>query len=112
MGITRTELFTDKQNRMATLAKALGHPARIAILQYMIEQESCICGSLVEELGLAQATISQHLRALKEAGLIQGTVEGTSVCYCIEPATWTEAQASLNELFHAFHEPNLSNCCG
>lgn len=110
MGISRTELFTDKQNRLATLAKVLGHPARIAILQYMIKKESCICGSLVEELGLAQATISQHLRALKDAGMIKGTVEGVSVCYCIEPETWAEAQDGLNELFNAFHEPKDS-CC-
>ena len=74
MGITKTELFTTNQNQLATWAKVLGHPARVAILQYLLKQNSCVCGSLVEELGLAQATISQHLRELKDAGLITGTV--------------------------------------
>lgn len=109
MGVTRTELFTPAQNRLAMWAKVLGHPARIAILQYMIAQRSCICGSLVEELGLAQATISQHLRELKEAGLIQGTVEGTSVCYCIEPKAWAKVQAAFNGLFDSYTPEN--NCC-
>ncbi len=110
MGVTRTDLFTDKQNRLAQWARVLGHPARIAILQYMLEQRTCVCGSLVDELGLAQATISQHLRELKEVGLIKGTVEGTSVCYCIEPKAWAKVQASFNKLFDQY-EPNGSDCC-
>ncbi len=110
MGVTRTELFTDKQNKVANWAKALGHPARIAILQHMLKEKTCICGSLVEELGLAQATISQHLRELKDAGLITGTVEGTSVCYCIEPKGWAKAQAAFNKLFDKY-EPTDSDCC-
>lgn len=83
MGITRTDLFTAQQNQLATWAKVLGHPARIAILHYLLIRNTCVCGSLVEELGLA--TIGQHLRELKDAGLITGAVEGTSVCYCIAP---------------------------
>lgn len=88
MGVTKTDLFTKKQNEIATMAKAIGHPARIAILQYLVKADTCICGDLVEELGLAQATISQHLKELKTAGLIQGNIEGTSVCYCIHPGNW------------------------
>src|SRR3546814_500551 len=83
MGLTKSEIFTAEQNRLAGLLKALAHPARIAILQHLIKINTCICGDLVEELGLAQATISQHLKELKNAGLIQGTIEGVSVCYCI-----------------------------
>ncbi|HEY9562044.1 MAG TPA: metalloregulator ArsR/SmtB family transcription factor [Anseongella sp.] len=88
MGLTKSEIFTAEQNRLAGLLKALAHPARIAILQHLIKINTCICGDLVEELGLAQATISQHLKELKNAGLIQGTIEGVSVCYCINPENW------------------------
>ena len=110
MGVTKTELFTDRQNQLAQWARVLGHPARIAILQHLLKQRSCVCGSLVDELGLAQATISQHLRELKDAGLIAGTVEGTSVCYCIEPKAWAKAQAAFNTLFDKY-TPQDSNCC-
>src|SRR3546814_2662087 len=85
MGLTKSEIFTAEQNRLAGLLKALAHPARIALLQHLIKINTCICGDLVEELGLAQATISQHLKELKNAGLIQGTIDGGSVCYCITP---------------------------
>lgn len=110
MGTTKTELFTTSQNQLATWARVLGHPARVAILQHMLKQNSCICGGLVEELGLAQATISQHLRELKDAGLIKGTVEGTSVCYCIEQKTWSKAQTAFNTLFNKY-QPLGSDCC-
>jgi predicted transcriptional regulator len=80
MGLTKTEIFTAEQNRLAIMLKAMAHPARIAILQHIINANACICGDLVDELGLAQATISQHLKELKNAGLIQGTIEGVSVC--------------------------------
>ncbi|MBF6607210.1 MAG: helix-turn-helix transcriptional regulator [Flavobacterium sp.] len=83
MGATKTDHFTDPQNELAVLAKALGHPARIAIIEYLLKVDSCICGDIVNELPLAQPTVSQHLRELKVAGLIKGTVEGTSICYCI-----------------------------
>ena len=85
MGLIKTDLFTAEQNRIAALAKVLGHPARIAILQFLVKRGTCVNGSLVEELVLAQATISQHLWELKNAGLIQGTLGGTSICYCIDP---------------------------
>jgi DNA-binding transcriptional ArsR family regulator len=84
MAQAKTEEFTAKQNKTATMLKSLGHPARVAIVEYLIRCESCVCGDIVDQLPLAQATVSQHLKALKEAGIIQGTVEGTSVCYCID----------------------------
>ncbi|MFN6946003.1 MAG: ArsR/SmtB family transcription factor [Cytophagaceae bacterium] len=108
MGITKTHIFNDTQNRLARLAKALGHPARIAILEVIVKKKSCICGDLVEELPLAQSTISQHLRELKEAGIIQGEIEGTSICYCINEKVWKEAKKSLNALFNTY---NNSGCC-
>lgn len=109
MGLTKTEIFTDEQNRLATMLKALAHPARIAILQQIIGANACICGELVEELGLAQATISQHLRELKNAGIIQGTIDGVTVCYCIEPVAWKLLQSNLAAFFDAYKEPK--NCC-
>ena len=99
MGTTKTDLFTKEQNDLATMAKAIGHPARIAILQHLIAANVCICNDLVEELGLAQATISQHLKELKNAGLIQGTVEGTSVCYCVDPKVWNTYRKVLSGFF-------------
>lgn len=95
MGLIKSELFTEEQNALAAYAKVLGHPARIAIIQQLLQQQSCICGDLVQEIGLAQATISQHLKALKEGGLIQGTITGTSVCYCLNPTAWKQVQALL-----------------
>lgn len=110
MGATKTDLFTKKQNDLANMAKALAHPARIAILQQLISTNACICGDLVDELGLAQPTISQHLKELKNAGLIQGTVEGTSVCYCIDPKAWKEYRQVLAAFFNV--EVSLkSDCC-
>ena len=109
MGITKTEIFTEEQNKLAVQLKAIAHPARIAILQHLIQANACICGDLVEELGLAQATISQHLKELKNAGLIQGTIEGVSVCYCIEPNAWKTLQLELNVLFGSYKDKN--NCC-
>lgn len=109
MGTTKTEIFTESQNKLAVQLKAIAHPARIAILQELIKANACICGDLVTELGLAQATISQHLKELKNAGLIQGTIEGASVCYCIEPNAWKALQTALNNLF-ASYQPKY-NCC-
>lgn len=109
MGITKTDIYTDEQNEIATLFKVLGHPARIAILQYIINQKACICSDLVEELGLAQATISQHLKELKTIGIIQGTIEGKSVCYCIEENKWNEIQVYFNQFFN--QDVNVKECC-
>lgn len=91
MGKSKTILFTAQQNRLAALAKAIGHPARIAILEFLSSQNSCVCRDIVDELPLSQSTVSQHLKALKEVGIIQGNIEGASVCYCIDPAVWQEA---------------------
>jgi len=109
MGLTRTDIFTDEINELAALFKVLGHPARIAILQYIIDQKACICNDLVDELGLAQATISQHLKELKSAGIIQGTIEGKSVCYCIEEKKWKEVQQRFQQFFE--QDINLEKCC-
>jgi len=109
MGATKSEIFTEEQNNLAVQLKAIAHPARIAILQELIKANACICGDLVNELGLAQATISQHLKELKNAGLIQGTIEGVSVCYCIEPKAWKSLQNELNGLFASYKDFN--NCC-
>src|SRR5476651_2187717 len=109
MGLTKSEIFTEEQNRLANLLKAMAHPARIAILQYIVKSNTCICGDLVDELGLAQPTISQHLKELKTAGLIQGTIEGVSVCYCINPAVWNHLKQQLSGFFDTY---NLKpNCC-
>jgi DNA-binding transcriptional ArsR family regulator len=108
MGITKTDNFNTSQNRVAKLAKALGHPARIAILELLIKRNTCICGDLVDELPLSQSTVSQHLRELKEVGIIKGEIEGTSVCYCIDEKVWKEAQKALNKLFDAYKG---STCC-
>lgn len=109
MGLTKTEIFTEEQNRLAVLLKAMAHPARIAILQHIIKANACICGDLVDELGLAQPTISQHLKELKNAGLIQGTIEGVSVCYCIEPNAWKLLHQNLNGFFTSYQDNNT--CC-
>lgn len=109
MGLTKTEIFTEEQNKLAVLFKALAHPARIAILQRIIIANTCICGDLVEELGLAQATISQHLKELKSAGIIQGTIEGVSICYCINPDVWNLMERYFGE-FLSSYKPSVS-CC-
>src|ERR1700681_1525412 len=103
MGLTKTEIFTEEQYRLATMLKALAHPARIAILQQIINSNSCICGDLVDELGLAQPTISQHLKELKNIGLIQGTIEGTSICYCIDPKVWKQFKTSFESFFVSYN---------
>ncbi len=109
MGITKTEIFTDHQNRLALSLKALAHPARIAILQYIIKQNACICNDLVEELGLAQATISQHLKELKNIGIIKGSIEGTSVCYCIDENVWQQLKKQFNDFF--VDNVGINGCC-
>lgn len=100
MGLTKTEMFTDEQNEISLFAKAFGHPARVAILQYLFKLNSCVCGDLVSEIGLAQPTISQHLKELKNLGLIKGNVEGTSVCYCINSENWTKMKMVMNEFLN------------
>ena len=111
MGLTKKELFSAEQNHIAQIAKAFAHPARVAIIQQLLKRKTCICGDLVEELGLAQATISQHLRELKKAGIIQGMIDGVSVCYCINPTKWQEVKTLLNDLFAQYNDPSKGGCC-
>ena len=84
MGASKSEQFTAEQNQIATIAKAMGHPARVAVIEFLLKVDTCICGDIVHELPLAQPTVSQHLRELKSAGLIKGNIEGNAICYCIE----------------------------
>ena len=110
MGVTKSEIFSEHQNRLASVARVLGHPARIAILQEVIKRNSSICGDLVETIGLAQPTISQHLRELKNIGIIKGNIEGTRVCYCIDPEKWKE----IKNLFVEFMDQDIAihnECC-
>lgn len=109
MGLAKTDIFTDQQNEISLFAKAFASPARVAILQHLFKINACVCGDLVEEIGLAQATISQHLKELKHLGLIKGNVEGTRVCYCIDPEKWTK----MKELMTAFLDSDLpdTKCC-
>ena len=110
MGLTKSEEFSVKDNRIARYAKALSHPARIAILKLLIKKQACICGDIVDELPLSQSTISQHLKELKDAGLIKGDIDGAKVCYCIDPEEWKAAQAYLNDFFNSAKNIN-DKCC-
>lgn len=109
MGVTKSALFTKEQNELAVMAKAFGHPARIAIIQYLLKANQCINSDLVNELGLAQATISQHLKELKSLGIIQGTVEGTSMCYCIDGEVWKKTKTLFESLFDQYD--GMKGCC-
>jgi len=111
MGVTKTNLFTDEQNKIASYAKAFAHPARVAIIHKLKELNACYNGDLVAELGLAQATISQHLKELKAIGVIQGTISGTSVSYCLNPIVWKELNEVMNNLFSADVGSNSDGCC-
>jgi ArsR family transcriptional regulator, arsenate/arsenite/antimonite-responsive transcriptional repressor len=107
MGISKTDAFTTSQNETAILFKALSHPARIAIIEYLLKVDSCICGDIVNELPLAQPTISQHLKELKNANIIKGTIEGTAICYCINPDTIEK----MNGYFSAIKTGLQNKCC-
>lgn len=111
MGITKTDLFTEEQNAFAQMGKVFSHPARVAILEYLLKANACINSDLVQELGLAQATISQHLKELKQVGIIQGTIEGTSMNYCINPDKWKEFQETFNNLFNQYPFCSGGDCC-
>ncbi|MCP9762817.1 ArsR/SmtB family transcription factor [Lacihabitans soyangensis] len=110
MGLTKSEEFTVKDNKLAKYAKALSHPARIAILRILIKRQSCICGDIVEELPLSQSTVSQHLKELKDAGLIKGEIEGAKVCYCIDETELNQAKSYIDELFSSYFLSKTS-CC-
>jgi ArsR family transcriptional regulator len=108
MGATKTEHFTDEQNQIATIAKALGHPARIAIIEYLLKVDACICGDIVNELPLAQPTVSQHLKELKNAGLIKGNIEGNSICYCIDEKTFAILKSFFSKIIGVVTQ---KKCC-
>ena len=109
MGTTKKVEFSKKQNQTANLFKALGHPARIAIIEYLITKNSCICGDIVNELPLSQSTISQHLKALKEVGIIKGEIEGVKTCYCIKE----DVLEHLKTITLAYTEnyKKMKSCC-
>jgi DNA-binding transcriptional ArsR family regulator len=109
MGLTKSYEFTLKQNKLAKYAKALAHPARIAILKLLATKQTCVCGDIVDDLPLSQSTVSQHLKELKDAGLIKGDIEGTKVCYCIDEKEWKTAQIWINDFFNAYK--GGKNCC-
>lgn len=111
MGATKTAVFTEKQNRLAEIAKAFAHPARIAILQLLVERKACVCGDLVDELPLAQPTVSQHLKELKRIGIITGEIDPPRVCYCINETVWQEAQRSFGNLLASYVPAPLNKCC-
>lgn len=108
MGASKAEIFTEEQNQIAQIAKALGHPARIAIIEHLLAVDQCICGDIVNQIPLAQPTISQHLKELKTAKIIKGNIEGNSICYCINK----ETIGLLNQYFQPFLKiSNQANCC-
>ena len=109
MGITKTTKFTESQNRKADLYKALGHPARVAIIEFIINQDSCVCGDIVDELPLSQSTISQHLKELKNVGIIKGDIEGVKTCYCIDEKVWSELDDISKLFMSSYSEKN--KCC-
>ena len=108
MGITKSEHFTERQNELANVLKALGHPARVAIVEYLIQHKQCICGDIVNELPLSQATISQHLRELKQVGIIQGNIEGNSICYCLNPQVFEKITQFMGV---AIESVTKNKCC-
>ena len=110
MGISKTAHFNEQQNSLANIAKALGHPARLAIIEYLLQQKECVCGDIVSELPLAQATVSQHLKELKSAGIIKGNIEGNSICYCINENTITEFISFLTNITTTISNQR-NQCC-
>jgi DNA-binding transcriptional ArsR family regulator len=110
MGASKTVHFTNKQNEIAMLVKALAHPARIAIIDYLLKNNACICGDIVNELPLAQSTVSQHLKELKNAGLIKGEIEGNAICYCINQITFQKLEAYFSKLSIKIQTQKI-NCC-
>jgi DNA-binding transcriptional ArsR family regulator len=108
MGATKTDHFTDKHNNIATLIKALGHPARVAIVEYLLKVDACICGDIVNELPLSQPTVSQHLKELKTAGLIKGSVEGNAICYCLDEKVIEKLRDYFTNMALKLHK---KNCC-
>ncbi len=109
MGITKTIGFTDETNEMAEILKALGHPARLEIVKFLMNSSSCICGDIVEVLPLAQSTVSKHLSELKKVGIIKGTVTGNNICYCLDEKIIQKIQKFINLVQNSCCKP--SECC-
>ena len=109
MGATKTTDYTQQEMSIAKYAKAFSHPARVAILNLLLKKQACVCGDIVDEVPLSQSTVSQHLKELKEVGLIKGDIEGASVCYCIDEQAWNTAKKQLNQLFDNVNVS--SKCC-
>jgi DNA-binding transcriptional ArsR family regulator len=109
LGATKSYEFSAKENRLAKYANALSHPARVAILNLLAGRQTCVCGAIVEELPLSQSTVSQHLKELKDAGLVKGEIDGAKVCYCIDEKGWKAAQSWINQLFDAYK--GNKDCC-
>jgi len=109
MGTSKTDVYNLDVQRLAIIAKALAHPARIAILEVLIRRQACVCGDIVDELPLSQSTVSQHLKELKEAGIIKGDIEGVRVCYCIDPEVWNASREMLNAFFT--RAKRQTQCC-
>lgn len=110
MGLSKLDLFTDKQIEIANICNSLSHPARIAILQELMQKNECVCGDFVSEIGLSQSTISQHLKELKKLGLIKGSIEGVKTCYCIDYDVLANYKFILSEFLESESVPNL-DCC-
>ena len=111
MGLTKADEFSVADNRIARYAKALSHPARVAILRLLAKRQTCVCGDIVDDLPLSQSTVSQHLKELKAAGLIRGEIEGPRVCYCIDVAEWKKAQQALAGIMDKISAQAGSTCC-
>ncbi|MFT5753435.1 MAG: putative transcriptional regulator [Flavobacterium sp.] len=107
MGASKSVFFSEEQNELANLFKAISHPARIAIIQYLLTVDTCICGDIVNELPLAQPTVSQHLKELKNVGIIKGTIEGTSICYCLNP----DVMIKMENYFGGISKELKNKCC-
>ena len=106
MGLSKSKSFSTRENRIAEFAKALAHPARVAILEFLSRQDACMCGDIVDHLPLSQSTVSQHLAELKRVGLVKGEIEGPRVCYCIDREVWNEARESLSQFL-----TDVKKCC-
>ena len=110
MAINKKDQFNKKQNELSDFANAISHPARVAILKEIANRKECICGEIVEVLPLAQSTVSQHLKELKRAKLITGTIEGVKSCYCINWETFERFEKTFNEFFTKTNSNN-PKCC-
>ena len=111
MAVHKKDAFTQKEQDLANFAKAIAHPARIAILKVLAQHNECICGQIVEILPLAQSTVSQHLKELKQAGLINGAIDGPRSCYCINWKAFEKFNTEFGSLFSALKIKNEKACC-